>query len=103
MHFMYLFLQQLQEDVDNHREHHEAVNNTADQLLSRTDVDHPFIKEQVGDANRRWDELQKGEIMCSPVSWQWFYFSWGIDQGHYVYQVEIMFAFVSWQCLYYCC
>ena len=66
--YICVFLQGLQEDIDNHRDHHEAVNNTADQLLSRTDVDHPFIKEQVGEANRRWDELQKGETGTANLS-----------------------------------
>eukprot|EP00057_Strongylocentrotus_purpuratus_P020675 XP_011675149.1 PREDICTED: microtubule-actin cross-linking factor 1 isoform X2 [Strongylocentrotus purpuratus] len=55
----YELIKQLQEDIDNHRDHHEAVNNSADQLISRTDIDHPFIKDQVGEANRRWDELEK--------------------------------------------
>ncbi|XP_071483801.1 microtubule-actin cross-linking factor 1-like [Diadema antillarum] len=54
----YELIKQLQEDIDNHRDHHEAVNNTADQLISRTDVDHPFIQDQVVEANKRWDNLQ---------------------------------------------
>ena len=55
------YRQQLQEDIDNHRDHHDAVKQTADQLINSTDVDHPYVRDQVEEADKRWEQLQRGQ------------------------------------------
>ncbi|XP_033113691.1 microtubule-actin cross-linking factor 1, isoforms 1/2/3/5-like isoform X2 [Anneissia japonica] len=52
-------LKQIHDDINNHRDHHLATNTTAEKLIGSTDVDHPFISDEVTEVNRRWDNLNE--------------------------------------------
>ncbi|PIK37943.1 putative microtubule-actin cross-linking factor 1 isoform X3 [Apostichopus japonicus] len=53
----YDILRQLQDDINRHKDNHRALNDNSERLVRCTDVDHPFIRDQVKDINTRWDKL----------------------------------------------
>lgn len=64
-------LQQLQDDISKHRDNHKALNDNGEKLVRCTDVDHPFIRDQVKEINTRWDRLNAGtSVLVFPFQWK---------------------------------